>query len=135
MQNLLKKVQTFHEVFGGHVEKTPTVDLPPETMALRVELLREEVEEYAQAIAAGDLVGVADALTDILYVLLGAYITHGLRTSALELFNEVHRSNMSKLDAQGKPVYREDGKVIKSDIFSPPDLESILKRHVDACPQ
>ena len=70
MQNPMEKVQTFHEVFGGHVGKTPTVDLPPETMALRVELLREEVEEYAQAINAGDPVGVADALTNILYVLL-----------------------------------------------------------------
>ncbi|MEE2709872.1 MAG: hypothetical protein VYA69_09785 [Gemmatimonadota bacterium] len=132
MQNLMEKVQTFHEVCGGHAGKMPTVDLSPETMALRVELLREEVEEYAQAITAGDLVGVADALTDILYVLLGAYVTHGLQTPAQELFDEVHRSNMSKLDEQGKPVYREDGKVIKSDMFSPPDLDSILRRHMDA---
>ena len=75
-----------------------------------------------------DIVEIADALTDMLYVLLGTFIAHGLQDIAEELFAEVHRSNMSKLDEQGKPIFREDGKVLKSDQFSDPDLRSIIAK-------
>ena len=64
----------------------------------------------------------------MLYVLLGTFITHGLQDIAEELFAEVHRSNMSKLDEQGKPIFRQDGKVLKSDQFSDPDLRSIIAK-------
>ena len=80
------------------------------------------------ALAAGDIVAVADALTDLAYVLFGTYVTHGLQEVADALFDEVQRSNMSKLDENGRPIYREDGKALKSAQFSEPDLGAILAR-------
>ena len=128
MQDALNKLREFHETFGVYIQYKPTTDVPQEIIALRVRLLQEELDEYREAAEAGDLVGVADALTDLLYVLLGTYVTHGLQDAAGELFAEVHRSNMSKLDQNGRPVYREDGKVIKSELFSEPDLGPILDK-------
>ena len=91
-------------------------------------LIAEELEEYRAAFAAGDLIEIADALTDLLYLVLGTYYSHGLQDIAAELFDEVHRSNMTKLGANGQPVLREDGKVLKSELYSPPDLRAIIKR-------
>jgi predicted HAD superfamily Cof-like phosphohydrolase len=116
----------FHQVFGAHVENTPTVDVPDEVIALRVSLIQEELNEYRHAAEAHDLVEVADALSDLMYVVLGTYVSHGLQAVAEALFAEVHRSNMSKLDANGQVIYRADGKVLKSDRWRPPDLASIL---------
>ena len=75
-----------------------------------------------------DIVEIADALTDMLYVFLGTFIAHGLQDIAEALFDEVHRSNMSKLDEQSKPIFRNDGKVLKSNRFSDPDLRSIIAK-------
>ena len=91
---------------------------------LRYELIREELEEMREALDTKDLVGIADALADLLYVVYGAGHSFGLDLDAC--FNEVHRSNMSKLDKNGKPIYREDGKVLKGEDYSPPDLKSTL---------
>ena len=74
---------------------------------------------------------IADALTDLLYVVLGTIVSHGLQDHAEELFTEVHRSNMSKLDSNGEARFRSDGKVIKSDRFFKPDLASILAEYLD----
>ena len=121
---------TFHRVFGAHVEDAPTVDLPDEVIALRVSLIQEELNEYREAAEAHDLVAVADALSDLMYVVLGTYVSHGLQNAAEALFAEVHRSNMSKLDASGNVIYRVDGKVLKSDRWRPPDLRAILAEEV-----
>jgi len=126
LRDAIRKVQQFHEAFELTVNDAPTGDIPAELRALRIRLLEEELEEYREASASGDVVAVADALTDLAYVLFGTFVTHGLQDSADALFDEVHRSNMSKLDQDGRPIYREDGKVLKSSRFSEPDLGAIL---------
>lgn len=122
-------LEEFHRVFGAHMETAPTADLTDETIALRVSLIQEELDEYRAAAEARDLVAVADALSDLAYVVLGAYVTHGLQELAEALFAEVHRSNMSKLDEDGSVIYREDGKVLKSHLWEPPDLARILREN------
>lgn len=127
----LRMLEEFHRVFGAHLERQPTTELSPETIALRVSLIQEELDEYREAAEAHDLVGVADALSDLLYVVLGAYVTHGLQEFAEALFAEVHASNMSKLDADGQVLYRADGKVLKSTLWRPPNLKGILEFNAD----
>lgn len=127
MQQQLDKLRQFHRTFGAWLEDAPTVELPDEVVQLRFELIREELEEYREAAERRDLVGVADALTDLLYVVLGTYVSHGLHLHAVPLFDEVHDSNMSKLDEDGRPIHRNDGKVLKSDLFHEPDLEGVLR--------
>jgi predicted HAD superfamily Cof-like phosphohydrolase len=122
----LDKVQEFHEVFRCFLQTHPVGAIPEKEWTVRCNLMQEELDEYHQAAEAGDLVGVADALTDLMYVVLGTYLAHGLQDVAEDLFNEVHRSNMSKLDREGNPIFRADGKVLKSDLFSEPDLRKIL---------
>jgi len=126
VQDQLNQLIEFHETFKVFYAQSPTVDVPDDAFQVRLKLLSEELAEYRQAAEAGDLVETADALIDLLYVLLGTFITHGLQDVAAALFDEVHRSNMSKLDAAGRPIYRADGKVLKSALFSPPDLGRIL---------
>ncbi len=126
MKAQLDDLVEFHRIFGAHLEDAPTVDLPDEVIALRVSLIQEELNEYREAAEARDLVAVADALSDLMYVVLGTYVSHGLQNVAEALFAEVHRSNMSKLDENGNVIYRADGKVLKSARWSPPDLRSIL---------
>lgn len=128
MKDQLDCVKHFHEVFQCHRERTPVAELPSDISEWRIGMLLEELEEYRAAVGDGDIVEIADALTDMLYVLLGTFITHGLHDIAEELFDEVHRSNMSKLDEQGKPIFRSDGKVMKSERISEPDLRSILAK-------
>jgi predicted HAD superfamily Cof-like phosphohydrolase len=112
------------------MQTTPTADLPTEQIAVRVTLMQEELDEYRRAAEAGDLTGLADALSDLLYVVFGTYIAHGLQEAASELFAEVHRSNMSKLDGNGQPIFRADGKVLKSNLFSGPELNPILEKYL-----
>ena len=128
MKAELDKVQEFHEVFRCFLQAQPVGAIPEKEWKVRFNLMQEELDEYRQAAEAGDLVGIADALTDLMYVVLGTYLAHGLQDVAEELFDEVHRSNMSKLDRQGNPIYREDGKVLKSELFTEPDLQKILER-------
>ena len=128
MKDQLDSVQCFHKVFQAYMERTPTATVPAAISQGRIQMFLEELEEYRAAVHNHDIVEIADALTDMLYVLLGTFITHGLQDIAEELFAEVHRSNMSKLDEQGKPIFREDGKVLKSDQFSEPDLRPIIAK-------
>ena len=88
--------------------------------------MREENEEYLEAAQNGDLVEVADALGDMLYILCGTMLSHGLQDKMGEVFLEIQRSNMSKLDENGKPIYREDGKVMKGPNYFKPDIKAIL---------
>lgn len=126
MIDQLRMLEEFHRTFGAHLEHRPTAELSPETIALRVSLIQEELNEYQVAAAERDLTGIADALSDLMYVVLGTYVSHGLQDVAEALFAEVHRSNMSKLDAAGQPIYRADGKVLKSALWTPPDLGRVL---------
>ncbi len=122
----LRMLEEFHRVFGAHLETAPTAAISDETIALRVSLIQEELNEYRAAAEARDLVAVADALSDLMYVVLGTYVSHGLQDVAEALFTEVHRSNMSKLDEHSQVIYREDGKVLKSQLWRPPNLAPIL---------
>ena len=129
MESTLKtnfqRVKEFMKSFGQEVKSKPA--WPHwETMDLRIDLIQEELGELKDAIVDGDgtLVDVADALSDLLYVVYGAGHSFGINLD--NCFTEVHRSNMSKLSEDGKPIYREDGKVLKGPNFSEPDLTSIL---------
>ena len=90
--------------------------------------MREENEEYLDAANNKDLVEVADALGDMLYILCGTIIEHGMQHKIEEVFNEIQKSNMSKLGADGKPIFREDGKVLKGPNYFKPDIKTILDR-------
>ncbi len=126
MKEQIKAVQAFHTAYKlGYAEK-PTVALSPEKIKLRFELLKEENEEYLEAAQKGDLVEVADALGDLLYILCGTIIEHGLQEKIEAVFQEIQRSNMSKLDDNGEPIYREDGKVLKGPNYFKPNIEKIL---------
>jgi predicted HAD superfamily Cof-like phosphohydrolase len=117
-------VAHWHSRFGVPVEGRPAV--PGEKVrALRVELIREEFAEFCDASAAGDIVGVADAIADMLYVVYGAAHAWGIPVG--EVFAEVHRSNMSKVWADGTVHRRDDGKVLKPSTYSPANLEPIIR--------
>ena len=126
MKKTLAAVQEFHEAFGLGIQQVPTATLGQKKTKLRYELMKEENEEYLAAAKEENLVEVADALGDMLYILCGTIIEHGMQHKISEVFDEIQRSNMSKLDINGMPVYREDGKVLKGPNFSPPDLKKIL---------
>ncbi|HEY9088159.1 MAG TPA: hypothetical protein VIO36_08330 [Anaerolineaceae bacterium] len=128
MRAELDLVAEFHRVYRCYLQEQPVGAIPEREWLVRARLIQEELDEYRAAAQAGDLVGVADALSDLLYVVLGTYLAHGLQGAAEDLFREVHASNMSKLDANGEPIYREDGKVLKSELFRAPDLRAILDR-------
>jgi len=118
------KVRDFMKTFGQEVKTEP--ELPDkETISLRIELIAEELNELYDACEDKDLVAIADALTDILYVTYGAGHAFGLDLDSC--FREVQRSNMSKLGEDGKPIYREDGKVLKGPNYSEPDLKKTLQ--------
>lgn len=128
MKKRLQAVKAFHTAFGLGIKDEPTADLGKEKNRLRFELMKEENEEYLQAANNGDLVEVADALGDMLYILCGTILEHGMQHKIEEVFEEIQRSNMSKLGADGKPVYREDGKVLKGPDYSPPTLAGIFMK-------
>jgi predicted HAD superfamily Cof-like phosphohydrolase len=126
MKIQIEKVREFHDAFSITNAVSPTlIDL--NDSLLRYTLLREENEEYLEACKNGDLTEIADALGDLLYILCGTILKHGLQHKIEEIFDEIHRSNMSKLDDNGKPIYREDGKVLKSKNYFKPDIKGILK--------
>ncbi|MCB9991400.1 MAG: nucleoside triphosphate pyrophosphohydrolase family protein [Rhodospirillales bacterium] len=126
MTDTLKAVQEFHESFDLPVLDAPDIS-DEKTNRLRINLIAEELDELKEALADGDIVEVLDALTDLQYVLDGAYLSFGLQHLKHTAFDEVHRSNMSKLGADGKPVRREsDGKVLKGPDYFKPDLAQFI---------
>lgn len=125
MQTNYEMVREWHEKFGAFVGDKPSLNAPVTLHGLRVSLIREEVKEFEEALAKDDLVEVADALADLLYVTYGAGVTYGLDMDAV--FAEVQRSNMSKLGRDGKPILREDGKILKGPDFFLPDIVSVLR--------
>ena len=127
-KEIIGHVELFHNSFGIKNHYEPTSDLTPSEVELRFNLMKEENEEYLEAASKNDLVEIADALGDQLYILCGTILRHGLQHKIEEVFNEIQRSNMSKLDENGKPIYREDGKVLKSDLYFRPDIQKILEK-------
>ena len=122
----LSIVREWHQAFDVPVQDAPTI--PEARVQMRLTILEEEVAELRAAVDAGDLVEVLDALCDIQYVLDGTFLEFGLHGLKDQAMAEVHASNMSKLGADGRPVLRADGKVLKGPSFFPPDLASILAR-------
>jgi predicted HAD superfamily Cof-like phosphohydrolase len=118
MQRQLEAVAEFHRAFGLGIRDTPTADLGESTHR----------DEYWEAVQNKDLTEIADALGDMLYILCGTLLEHGLQHKIEAVFEEIQRSNMSKLGADGKPVYREDGKVMKGPNYFKPDVAKILER-------
>ena len=128
MINKLKAVQEFHESFGLGIQHKPIAKLDDDKLKLRFDLMAEENEEYLEAAKNNDLVEVADALGDMLYILCGTILEHGMQYKIEEVFNEIQRSNMSKLGEDGKPIYREDGKVLKGPNYFKPNISEILEK-------
>ena len=126
MKNKIEAVQRFHEAFKIGYRTSPKADLGTSKNQLRFDLMKEENEEYLEAAQNNDLVEVADALGDMLYILCGTIIEHGLQHKIEAVFEEIQRSNMSKLGEDGQPIYREDGKVLKGPKYFKPNIESIL---------
>ena len=126
MKDKLNKVDHFHETFEiGKAENEPHF-IPEKEYDLRFELMLEENYEYLQACRDNNLVEIADALGDQLYILCGTILKHGLQHKIKEVFNVIHESNMSKLDENGKPIFNSVGKIMKGSNYSPPDLKKIL---------
>ena len=123
----LDSVKLFHKKFNIDYLNEPTANIPEEIKELRFKLMEEENLEYLKATRENDLVEIADALGDMLYILCGTIISHGLQNKIEEIFQEIQSSNMSKLGKNGKPIYREDGKVLKGPNYFKPDIRKILK--------
>ncbi|WP_028377671.1 nucleoside triphosphate pyrophosphohydrolase family protein [Leeuwenhoekiella sp. MAR_2009_132] len=128
MKKRLAAVHEFHSAFGLGINDEPKADLGEQKNMLRFNLMKEENEEYLKAAQANDLIEVADALGDMLYILCGTILEHGMQYKIEEVFNEIQRSNMSKLGANGKPIYREDGKVLKGPNYFKPNIKEILNK-------
>lgn len=127
MEKQIKHVEAFYKAFNIPLPETMRY-LHKERALLRHKLLQEEVGELLDASMAsqGTIVDVADAITDCFYILIGTALEYGIADKLPALFDEVHASNMSKLDENGKPLYREDGKVIKSELYKKPNLKDII---------
>ncbi|MBK21358.1 MAG: hypothetical protein CMP63_03435 [Flavobacteriales bacterium] len=125
---LIGFVEKFHDSFGISNNYEPTTQLSQQDIQLRFDLLKEENEEYINAAKSGDMVEVADALGDLMYILFGTIMKHGMQHKIVEVFEEIQRSNMSKLGEDGKPIYREDGKVLKGPNYFKPNIKSILNQ-------
>lgn len=119
-------VHHFHETFKIGNANEPTL-IDEKDYTLRYNLIKEENDEYLEACQNGDIVEIADAIGDQLYILFGTICKHGLQHKIEEVFNEIQLSNLSKLDEDGNPIFREDGKILKSNLYFRPNIKDILK--------
>lgn len=126
MKKQIEHVRKFHDVYDVPVINGPGMP-SKERQTLRYRLLAEELKEYKEACENDDLIEVADSLVDLAYILFGTVLEHGLDSHFEEMFEEVQRSNMSKLDRNGKPIKREDGKILKGPDFFLPKLKEIIE--------
>jgi predicted HAD superfamily Cof-like phosphohydrolase len=131
MLEQLKKVAEFHKAFNQVDGQWPQ-NLEKEEANLRHRLMAEENDEYLQACEDNSLVDIADALGDKLYILCGTILKHGMQHIITDVFDEIQASNMSKLGEDGKPILREDGKILKGPGFFRPDLSKFIKVDADA---
>ena len=127
MQKQIKQVLEFHNGFELEYNTSPIAAISEKHKLLRFNLMKEENDEYFEAIQNNNIIEIADALGDMLYILCGTILAHGLQDKMEAVFDEIHRSNMSKLDTNGKPIYRDDGKVLKGIDYFKPNIEGILK--------
>lgn len=128
-KQMLEMVEQFNDAFGIKYAKridTLLTEYEYNDYCLRYGLMEEENGEYMTAINEDNFTEVADALGDQLYILCGTILRHGLQSKIFEIFAEIHRSNMSKLDENGKPIRREDGKIIKGANYQAPRLDEII---------
>lgn len=126
MDKMINKVKDFHTAFKLGQKEYPAFIAEVDYL-MRYKLMKEENKEYLQACKENNLVEIADALGDKLYVLLGTIISHGMQEVIYSIFEEIHKSNMTKLDVNGEPIYREDGKVTKSSLYKKPDIASVVE--------
>ncbi|MGM0636069.1 MAG: hypothetical protein ACQESK_08375 [Bacteroidota bacterium] len=126
MKKPINYVKKFHQAFGLGVKNQPVADLGEAKNTLRYHLMKEENEEYLEAANNGDMVEVADALGDMLYILCGTIIEHGMQDKIEAVFDEIQQSNMSKLDENGEPIYRTDGKVLKGPNYFKPNIKQFF---------
>jgi len=125
MNRQIEQVKKFHQAFGHPVRTKPTF-LPEERVEMRIDILREEIDELEEAMKNNDIVSVADAIIDSMYILIGHALEYGIAHRLEQCFDEVQRSNMSKLGKDGLPIYREDGKIMKGPDYSPPGIAEII---------
>lgn len=126
--NAIDAVKEFNKAFKIDYSETQEANLDESTIELRYRLMQEENDEYLEAAKNKDLVEIADALGDKLYILCGTILAHGLQDKIVAVFDEIQRSNMSKLSIDGTPVIREDGKILKGPNYFKPDIKSILEK-------
>ncbi len=126
--NPIEQVKEFADTFNIEYSDNMNANIDESIIDLRFRLMQEENLEYLEAAKNKDIVEIADALGDILYILCGTILTHGLQHKIVEVFDEIQRSNMSKLDANGKPVFREDGKILKGPNYFQPKIKEILDK-------
>ena len=122
----LNAVKKFHEAFKLGVADEPKASLGKKKNQLRFELMKEENQEYLEAAMNDDIVEVADALGDMLYILCGTMLEHGMQNKIEDVFDEIQKSNMSKLGQDGKPLYRQDGKVLKGENYFKPNIRQFF---------
>jgi predicted HAD superfamily Cof-like phosphohydrolase len=125
MEKQIEQVKEFYMAFGHPSSDRPIV-LSDERVIMRHRLLDEEVVELFDSGITGDVVEVADAIVDCFYILIGTAIEYGIADKLVGAFNEVHKSNMSKLGEDGRPIYREDGKILKGPNYKRPELKDIV---------
>jgi predicted HAD superfamily Cof-like phosphohydrolase len=126
MKHQINSVKIFHEVYKLSYKDSPVADIGIDKINLRFKLMAEENQEYFEAAKNNDIVEVADALGDMLYILCGTIIEHGMQDKIEEIFDEIQKSNLSKLGDDGKPIYRNDGKVMKGPNYFKPNISEIL---------
>ena len=126
LKDCITSVKSFHEAFLIENEESPVASINEKDYLLRHRLMMEENDEYLEAAKQGDLVEVADALGDMLYILCGTILKHGMQHKIEDVFQEIQKSNMSKLDENGQPIYREDGKILKSNKYFKPNIQALL---------
>ncbi len=123
--DLIQRVEHFHDTFQIQNNYEASLISQPQ-FNLRAKLMQEEVDEYLMACKNKDVVEIADALGDQLYILLGTILKHGLQDVISDVFFEIQKSNMSKADKEGKPVFREDGKILKGSNYFKPNIKKVL---------
>ena len=126
MKDKILAVKEFHKAFKLDYLDKPKADLGTNKNKLRFNLMKEENEEYFEAANNNDMVEVADALGDMLYILCGTIIEHGMQDLIEDVFEEIQKSNMSKLGIDGNPIYREDGKVLKGPNYFKPNFKKFF---------
>ena len=126
MKHQINSVKIFHKVYNLSYKDSPVADIGIDKINLRFKLMEEENQEYLEAAKNDDIVEVADALGDMLYILCGTIIEHGMQDKIEEVFDEIQKSNLSKLGDDGKPIYRNDGKVMKGPNYFKPKISEIL---------